>query len=102
MKQLRNFSAQNKNNRSNASEPENGNVSPESLMNEAMKKYGNMDENALLNQLVSGVRAQRSDGTYDEGQLLSFANSISPYLDEAQRKKLENIICMISSQNGQG
>lgn len=97
MKQLRNF-AGDRNNR-NTHTGGNTSVTPDALMDEAMRKYGNMDENALLKQLMQNIRAQRADGTYNEAQMLSFINMISPHLDETQRRKLEGIMTMISGQN---
>lgn len=94
MKQLRGFTNAGREQQKN---PENG--LPQNLLDEAMKKYGGMNEDALISQLLSMVKAQKASGTYDESQMLSFINSVSPHLNEAQRGRLESLLEILNAEN---
>jgi len=91
MKQLRNFRG----------EPQN--IPEEFMQNpafgEAMQKYGNMNEDALIEQLVSQIRAKRRDGTYSAAQTEGYVNMLTPHLNPNQREKLQNILRIIHSEN---
>ena len=66
------------------------------MYEEAVRRYGGMSEDALVGKLIDMVREQKSSGTFDEVQLLSFVNAVTPHLSEAQRKRLESLLGMIS------
>ncbi|MDR0425684.1 MAG: hypothetical protein LBH24_00780 [Clostridiales bacterium] len=65
---------------------------------EVMGKYGDMDEDALLNELVKSVTASKQNGTYDSEQMLNFMNTVAPYLNDAQKEKLAALISMIDGK----
>ena len=67
----------------------------EQLYGEAMRKYGNMSEDALMNKLIEMVQEQKRNGTFDEVQLLSFVNTVSPHLNAQQRARLESLLGML-------
>lgn len=83
MKQLRGYEGKNKND------------AAQGLYNEAMRKYGGMSEDALIERLTEMVSEQKRNGTFDEVQLLGFVNAITPHLNPEQRKKLEGLLGMI-------
>ena len=65
------------------------------MYDEAMRRFGNMSEDALVGKLIDIVREQKSSGTFDEVQLLSFVNAVTPHLSPEQRKRLEQLLGMI-------
>lgn len=84
MRQLRNFDGRNHYGKPNRSQEE--------LVQEAMQKYGGLDENALLAQLNRQVAASKANGTFNPAEVLEFASRISPMLSEAQREKLADLL----------
>ena len=91
MKQLRNF----KINRQNIPDE----VKNNPAFSDAMQKYGNMGEDALIEQLLNQVRTARKNGTYSAEQTENYVNMLSPHLSSAQREKLNNVLHIISSEN---
>ncbi|MCI8459115.1 MAG: hypothetical protein HFE46_05575 [Clostridia bacterium] len=83
MKQLRGY------------EGKKNNAQAQQMYSEAMRKYGNLSEDALVGRLIDMVRAQKQNGTFDEVQLLGFVNTLSPHLSAQQRQKLESVLGMI-------
>lgn len=83
MKQLRGYEAKGKSSRADM------------LYGEAMRKYGNLGEDALISKLMEMVQEQKRNGTFDEVQLLGFVNTVSPYLNSQQRAKLESLLGML-------
>ncbi|MCI8412804.1 MAG: hypothetical protein HFE47_01735 [Clostridia bacterium] len=65
------------------------------MYGEAMRKYGNLSEDALVSKLVEMVHKQKQEGTFDEVQLLGFINTITPHLNAQQRSRLEGVLGMI-------
>ena len=62
---------------------------------EALDKYKNMSEDALIGRLIEMVHAQKQNGTFDEVQLLGFVNTLTPHLNAQQRRRLESVLGMI-------
>ena len=83
MKQLRGYDGKN------------GNEQANMLYGEAMRKYGNLSEDALVSRLVDMVHEQKRNGSFDEVQLLSFVNTITPHLSAEQRRRLEDVLGML-------
>ena len=73
----------------------NGNEQANMLYGEAMRKYGNLSEDALVSRLVDMVHEQKRNGSFDEVQLLSFVNTITPHLSAEQRRRLEGVLGML-------
>ena len=67
------------------------------LEKEALDKYKNMNEDALVDALLDNVRKSKSDGTFDPAALKEFADMMSPHLTPAKRERLENLIRLIGS-----
>jgi len=90
MKQLRNFKL-------------NQNDIPSEVMQnpafgEAMAKYGGMNEDALIEQLLSQIRASKKAGTYHPAQTEGYISMLSPHLNPAQREKLQNLVRVINAE----
>lgn len=66
---------------------------------EALEKYKNMNEDALVDALLENVRKSKEDGTYNPSSLTEFAQMMSPHLSPAKRERLENIIRLINTSN---
>lgn len=64
---------------------------------EALDKYKNMNEDALVDALLDSVRKSKSDGTFDPKSLKEFAEMMSPHLTPAKRERLDNLIRLIGS-----
>ena len=62
------------------------------LYGEAQRKFGNLSEGALMDRLLEEVERQKRSGTFNEEQLLSFVNTLSPHLSAQQRRKLEEVL----------
>ncbi|MCL2797082.1 MAG: hypothetical protein FWD58_03390 [Firmicutes bacterium] len=66
---------------------------------EAMAKYGNMNEDALIEQLLKQIRAAKQAGTYHSAQTEGYVAMLSPHLSAAQREKLANIVRVINAES---
>ncbi len=88
MKQLRNFKC-----------GENFDPSSDPVFSEAMRKYGGMGEDELINQLLISVRNSRANGTYDPMQMQSYVEILKPHITAEQYEKLKNIVNIINSEN---
>lgn len=58
-------------------------------------KYKNMDQNSLMQELVSQVSKQKQDGTFDYDKLNKTIQSVMPYLTEQQKNNLLSIISQL-------
>jgi len=87
MRQLKNFSSGNKN-KQNSNE----------TVNAVMGKYGSMNEEQLIDELIKKVNEQKSNGTYDKKQIENFVKIISPKLNEKQRQKLKRMVDFIDEE----
>ena len=67
------------------------------LTQQAMDKYKNMNEDALVDALLDNVRRSKADGTFDPASLRQFATMMAPHLSAEKRERLENLIRLISS-----
>lgn len=83
MRQLRNF---------NKSASRESDRSTEKMVQEAMQKYGDLDENGLMAQLMQKVSESKANGSFNPAEMLEFASRISPMLDEKQREKLATLL----------
>ena len=62
---------------------------------EKAKKYTSMSEDELIGELLSSVRKQKADGTFDKKQLQMLSSVLAPQLDEAQREKLNDLVRLL-------
>ena len=64
---------------------------------EALDRYKNMNEDALVDALLDNVRKSKADGTYSASALRDFAQMMSPHLREDKRERLSNLIRLINT-----
>ncbi len=79
---------------SNGMQNDTANVTPtpEQLLNEAKRKFGQMSETELIAELSKSINNGKKDGTINYEQLLNLINGISPYLTNDQRERIEIIL----------
>jgi hypothetical protein len=65
-------------------------------MQEQMRRYEGKSEAELLNEIKRMSKAGRENGTFDEKKLNHFANTISPMLNEEQKRRLQHIMQQIN------
>ena len=80
MKNLKNYG---KNNGNNA------NSDAFSAYEQAKRKYGNMNEDALISELKKQIEKSKKDGTFSEQKLQNQIDAMMPYLTAEQRAKLD-------------
>jgi len=90
LKELRNFKKKSDEN----TKAETHNVTVE----EAIKKYGGMGEDALIDQLIKQVSKAKTEGRYDPNQMQLYMQMLSPHLKPEQKEKLENILNFLNTQ----
>lgn len=64
---------------------------------EIMSEYGNMSEDALFAKLMEEVSASKSNGTFDAAALEKQLSGMLPYLNEAQKARLNHLMKIIGS-----
>lgn len=94
MRQLRNFSVHNQRANVNSS----GNPTVDALTQEAMRKYGSLDEDELVNKLAESIESSKRAGTFNPAELERMAKMMMPYLSQAQREKMTNLLRLIESE----
>ena len=67
-------------------------------MEKTISHYENKSEGELMSDLERMIRDGRKNGTFSEDMLNSFIKNVSPMMDGAQRKKLDNIASKIKNK----
>ena len=62
---------------------------------DAFKKYDGMKESDLMSELMKKVSSAKSDGSFSASQLDEFVRLMSPQLDDAQKRRLKELVEMI-------
>ena len=65
---------------------------------DAFAKYGGLGEDELIGRLLEQIRLSHENGTYNPGQMESYINMLSPYLNPVQREKLANVVRVINAE----
>lgn len=60
-----------------------------------ISKYQDKSENELMGDLEQAISEGRKNGTFSNEMLDAFIKNVSPMMDSAQRKKLDNLAKMI-------
>jgi isopropylmalate/homocitrate/citramalate synthase len=76
---------------------ENANDDQKNMADDYMKKYGNKNENELMNELFNKVKKNKAQGTFSDAELDNFAKSVKGMLSPQQQKKMEQIIKSIKN-----
>lgn len=61
-------------------------------MEDALKKYQDKDEKELMGELSSIAAAERKRGALTNETLDQFASTVSPMLNDEQRKRMQSIL----------
>ena len=76
---------------------ENADDGQKQMAQDYMKRYGNKNEDELMNELFSKVRKNKAQGTFSNTELDNFAKSVRGMLSPQQQKKMEQIIKSIKN-----
>ena len=57
-----------------------------------LSKYGQMDEDELIAEMLKLINIKKQQGTYDAEQLKELAGKVTPFLDEQQKQKMESLL----------
>ena len=58
-------------------------------------KYGEMDEDQLIEEMLKLIEKKKQQGTYDKQQILELASKVAPFLNAEQRAKMEDLLKII-------
>ena len=64
---------------------------------EKVERYGAMSEDELINELISSVRAQKANNTFDPNQLEMLVSTVSPRLNAEQQAKLRDLVRLLKN-----
>ena len=92
MRSLKNFNGNNR-----RGDKPSKRIADEVGMGADYEKYAEMDEDALIAELMKNVRAAKANGTYDPEQMRAFIALASPSLTPAQREKMENVVRLMNA-----
>ena len=67
----------------------------ETDIKEKINKYKNYSDSQLLNELIKEVSKQKKEGKLTDNKMQDIVAGIMPYLDETQRKKLNDILILL-------
>lgn len=65
------------------------------LLNRVASKYEGASENQLLSAIMSEAKKAKANGTLSNKEIENFVATISPMLNQNQRKQLEKVIAEI-------
>lgn len=63
------------------------------------EKYSNMPKQTLINEFVKETARQKSRGMLSDEQINNIQNTLSNYLNESEKEKLNNILNMVKDDN---
>jgi hypothetical protein len=67
-------------------------------MEETISQYENKSEGELMSDLEKMIHDGRKNGTFSDDMLDAFIKNVSPMMDGAQKKKMENIARKIKNK----
>ncbi len=70
-------------------------ANPSSDVETIINRYSGMSEEQLMQELISATNRQKADGTFDRESVQKGVDAVLPMLNDAQKKKLFNIISRI-------
>ncbi|MBQ3571356.1 MAG: hypothetical protein IJA15_00855 [Clostridia bacterium] len=65
------------------------------LLNRVASKYEGASESQLLTAIMSEAKKAKANGTLSNNEIENFVATISPMLNQNQRKQLERVIAQI-------
>lgn len=94
MKELRNFTPTPKMKEELKKEKKSENVSEKGL-EDMIKDREGRTEKELMDELLQSVRKSKAEGRYSEKEMDNFKKTVTPLLNEEQRKKLDEILSLL-------
>ena len=67
----------------------------EEYLKEKIEKYKSYDNEQLLSELLKEVNKQKKNGNLTDKKISDIYGGLSPFLDESQKQKLNDIIKML-------
>jgi len=95
MKDFKNFVNSGGNGRRQSGENQSspaGGMDISSMLSMLAGKYEGASEDEIVSAIISEAKKGRANGTLSDADILSFEATISPMLDEKQRKKLKKVV----------
>ncbi|MBQ8762375.1 MAG: hypothetical protein IJZ26_03610 [Clostridia bacterium] len=62
------------------------------LVNEFVKRYGNMEEEQLMSEMFKLIQQKKQEGTFDANQIRKAAEQVAPLLTDEQRAKMYSLL----------
>ena len=62
------------------------------LVNEFVKRYGDMEEEQLLSEMFKLIQQKKQEGTFDANQIRKAAEQVAPLLTDEQRAKMYSLL----------
>ncbi len=62
------------------------------LIQEFLKRYGQMNEGEMLSELFKLIEQKKADGTFNPDEIKKVAIHIAPFLDESQKEYMNNLL----------
>lgn len=63
--------------------------------NRVVEEYSGKSEDELYSELIRATNEQKEEGTFDMQGLDELESALSPMLNEAQKKKLDKLLCVL-------
>lgn len=79
----------------NGKKPENERLKNMGFDEDTLKKYAGKSEDELIGELLSSVREQKNNGTFEPERLKTLIAAVSPSLTGEQRKRLNDLMQLI-------
>ncbi len=60
-----------------------------------LNKYGKMDEDELIAEMLKLIEKKKQEGTYDKNQIQELVSKVAIFLNDEQRAKMEDLLKII-------
>ncbi len=77
--------------KNNKEKPQKPSKEAEEDIKRQLKKYEGKSQDELMDELLKSVEEGKANGTFSKEALSQFKSKVAPMLDEAQRKRLDEI-----------
>lgn len=94
MKELRNFTPAPKKEEETKKDNISDSVSEKGL-EDMIKDREGRTEKELMDELLRSVQKSKAEGRYSDKEMDNFKNTVTPLLNEEQRKKLDEILALL-------
>lgn len=60
-----------------------------------LSKYGSLDEDELIFEMLKLINQKKQEGTYDAQQIKDLARKVEPFLNDEQKQKMEDLFKLL-------